>query len=359
MPKRVQQKQKQKQTVVVNINSTKTKTRTKRKSSKKHAGSQQQVIRQQLPPPIHQIYTSPIHNLVPQVYAGGNRLNIPTLAEQQINNKTNEAMKAEMDKSLIQRMNKTNDNFSIPSSNATANSSSSSKSLTDYGSSNSPSLNSLAYFRNQHSDSSLGSTMSMPNQYKYDLNDSDSISELSSEFTPVREYEDSIKRQYDEVIEELSSNPIMKEQPDNRSLGSSIDSEIQYYAEKRNDNDIDSLQSNPIMREQPENRSLASLIDNYNPSNQPSVFDRFINAPVGRYDLLQSNPIEQSENRPSLFDTVVNPTIQRRMTDYFNVGQPPSNLEQPPSNVEPRMSGQPSEISAPLTYKMKKKNPKI
>jgi len=191
MPKRVhqKQKQKQKQTVVVNINSTKT--RTKRKISKKTAGSQQQIIRQQIPPPIHQVYTSPIHNTVPQIFSStGNRLNIPTLAEQQINNMLN------------------------PQSNAIVNSLSGSRLLTDYGSANSPSLNSLAYFKNQHSDSSLASENS---SLRSDVSPFYTLQKLADD-------ENKLKMQYNEETKdyELPSNPILREQPDNKSLASSI-----------------------------------------------------------------------------------------------------------------------------------------
>jgi len=240
MPKRVQQKQKQ--TVVVNIHSTKTKTRTKRKGKgrKRGEGERRDDVgrissgvgyhQQILPPPI---YTTPIHNLAPQAFIEGKQFKIPTLAEQ-INKKIDtesvdlakkrqssidDVLKKNMDLSIpkderrrilqedmqsrgITPINKTTDSFSIPSSKATANSSSSSMSLTDYGSSNSPSLNSLAYFRNQHSDSSLNS---------------DTISELS-ENTHHQP-----RNQYDKVIQELKFNPIMREQPENRSLASSME----------------------------------------------------------------------------------------------------------------------------------------
>lgn len=249
MPKRVQQKQKQ--TVVVNIHSTKSKTRTKGKRKGRTVGRENVgrissgvgYHQQILPPPI---YTTPIHNLAPQAFVEGKQFKIPTLAEQQLNktmdgltkkpqSSIDEVLKKNMDLSIpkderrrllqedmIRRgITPQSDNFSFPSSKATANSSSSSMSLTDYGSSNSPSLNSLAYFRNQHSDSSLNS---------------DTISELSDNTY------DNPKNQYEKVIQELKFNP--------------------------------------IMREQPENRSLASSMDEYDLSNRTSVFDRYINAPV-------------------------------------------------------------------------------
>lgn len=246
MPKRVQQKQKQ--TVVVNIHSTKSKTRTKGKRKGRTEGRENVgrissgvgYHQQILPPPI---YTTPIHNLAPQAFVEGKQFKIPTLAEQQLNKTMDEVLKKnergkmselpleerrrlaeeDMKRRNINPRNfsELSDNFSFPSSKATANSSSSSMSLTDYGSSNSPSLNSLAYFRNQHSDSSLNS---------------DTISELSNNTY------DNPKNQYEKVIQELKFNP--------------------------------------IMREQPENRSLASSMDEYDLPNQTSVFDRYINAPV-------------------------------------------------------------------------------
>jgi len=396
MPKRVHQKQKQKQTVVVNINSSKTKTRTKRKTSKNPAGSQQQIIRQQIPAPIHQVYTSPIHNTVPQIFSSaGNRLTIPTLAEQQINNMLNPASNAiptgnrlgspplstfpssnaistgnrlgSPPLSTFPSSNATlnSSSMSYPSSNATANSSSSSRSLTDYGSSNSPSLNSLAYFKNQHSDSSLGSDVSSLGSDVSSLG-SDVSSFYNKSQKGIREHQEFLRKladdekklkiQYSEVLDELSSNPIMKEQPENKSLASSVDSEIEYYAEKPNYDEIQSLESNPILREQPDNQSLASSITYYDQNqadpNQLSVFDRLINAPR-----------EQPENPVSLFDRVVNeprqtPVIQRSITDYFNVEQPQRNVEQTPIIEPPIRTGQVDEISSPFTYKMKKKTPK-
>ena len=229
MPKRVHQKQKQ--TVIVNIHSTKTKTRTKRKGKQVKRGEGIGRVstgggyhHQILPPPI---YTTPINNLAPQAFIEGKQFKIPTLAEQQLNkpidnelakkrqSSIDDVLKTNMDLSipkderrrLLQEdmerrgIKKPANSFSIPSSNATANSSSSSRSLTDYGSSNSPSLDSLRYFRNQHSDSSLNS---------------DTISELSDNTY------DRPKTQYDKVMQELKFNPIMKEQPENRSLASLI-----------------------------------------------------------------------------------------------------------------------------------------
>jgi hypothetical protein len=108
MPKTVHQKQKQ--SVIVNINQLKKRSRTKRKNAKKSIGLKNQSNQSSsvsvLPAPSHQVYVSPIQNLVPQIFGGGQRLNIPTLGEQQINQQTNQEMKNKMDKSLYERMNK-------------------------------------------------------------------------------------------------------------------------------------------------------------------------------------------------------------------------------------------------------------
>lgn len=104
MPKKVSQKQKQKQrqTVIVNVGSTKPRTRRK-KSTGKRGKSNITIV----PPPVHQVYTSPIHNLTPQYFSGGQQLSIPSLAEQQIGSQIKNAnTKNEMDMSLIERMQK-------------------------------------------------------------------------------------------------------------------------------------------------------------------------------------------------------------------------------------------------------------
>ena len=83
MPRKIKQKQRQaqKQTVIVNVGSSKSKTRTNRKKTTGKRGKSNVSI---LPPPIHQVYTSPIHNLTPQYFSQGQQLSIPSLAEQQI-----------------------------------------------------------------------------------------------------------------------------------------------------------------------------------------------------------------------------------------------------------------------------------
>jgi hypothetical protein len=102
MPKKVSQKQRQKQTVIVNVGTTKQKSRTKRKSTAKRGKSNVSI----LPPPVHQVYTSPIHNLIPQYFSQGNQLSIPTLGEQQVSSQIKNNTKNEMDMSLIERMQK-------------------------------------------------------------------------------------------------------------------------------------------------------------------------------------------------------------------------------------------------------------
>lgn len=64
------QRQKQKQSVIVNVNLA--------KSRKKSSGQ-----RFQMPPPVHKVYASPIHDLIPQMFnKEGKQASQPTLAEQ-------------------------------------------------------------------------------------------------------------------------------------------------------------------------------------------------------------------------------------------------------------------------------------
>jgi hypothetical protein len=69
------QKQKQKQSVIVNVNLAKP----SRKSSNKQSNKSN---KQNLPPPVHKVYTSPIHDLSPQMFSGGKQITQPSLAEQ-------------------------------------------------------------------------------------------------------------------------------------------------------------------------------------------------------------------------------------------------------------------------------------
>jgi hypothetical protein len=177
------QKQKQKQTTIVNINLAKARARAK--SSAKKSGGRSSVM--MLPPPI---YASPIDRLTPAMYgAQGQQIQQKSMEEVLRNFLTNQEKQTapvstpntlgsaprSAPRSALSSLS------SYGSTNATANSSTSSNSLTDYGSSNSSSLNSLRYFPNQHSDSSLSSTSQTPIQeeYKYDLNDDDNVSELT------------------------------------------------------------------------------------------------------------------------------------------------------------------------------------
>ena len=77
MPKKIKQKQKQrqKQSVVVNVNLAKS----SRKSSNKQINKSN---KQNLPPPVHKVYTSPIHDLTPQIFSNGKQITQPSLAEQ-------------------------------------------------------------------------------------------------------------------------------------------------------------------------------------------------------------------------------------------------------------------------------------
>lgn len=72
------QRQKQRQSVVVNVNLGKSKSRSNAKSSQKKKSNMIHI-----PPPIHQIHVSPIHDLVPQSFSKeGKQITQPTLAEQ-------------------------------------------------------------------------------------------------------------------------------------------------------------------------------------------------------------------------------------------------------------------------------------
>lgn len=68
LPKRAQ-KQKQKQSVVVNVNLGKSKKSTTKSTSK--SSTRKSSV---LPPPIHPVYVSPIHNLNPSIYHQGHQL---------------------------------------------------------------------------------------------------------------------------------------------------------------------------------------------------------------------------------------------------------------------------------------------
>lgn len=73
LPKRAQ-KQKQKQSVVVNVNlgkSKKSTSKSTRKSSTTKSLTRKSSV---LPPPIHPVYVSPIHNLNPSIYHQGQQL---------------------------------------------------------------------------------------------------------------------------------------------------------------------------------------------------------------------------------------------------------------------------------------------
>lgn len=174
--KKVTQKQKQRQSVTVNISLAKTKARAKSSAKKSGAKGGARGSIMMLPPPI---YASPIDKLTPSMYgAQGQQIQQRSMEELLKNFLTN----PEKQTTSLSAPNKLGSapaslaNFSNSfassypassasslesvsnrsSSNATANSSSR-NSLTDYGSVNSPSLNSLAYFPNNYSDSSFSS----------------------------------------------------------------------------------------------------------------------------------------------------------------------------------------------------------
>ena len=202
----VKQKQRQKQSIVVNVNLAKARARASAKRSGK-SGGRGGGRGFMLPPPI---YVSPIDRLTPAMYNSQSQQikqqSIDELLKNFLSNQQNQQVGSF--KSLGAPP--ASIASSIPSSNATANSSSSSRSLTDYGLSNSPSLNSLAYFANQHSDSSLSSDNSLrtktPSTSIYstigssiDASFPDNVSELSDGSYMS---DTSSKNRIDKIIEE-------------------------------------------------------------------------------------------------------------------------------------------------------------
>lgn len=72
------QKQKQQQSVVVNVNLAKSRNKSTSEGNPQNA-------RVQLPPPIHKVYASPIHDLTPQIFnKDGKQIAQPSLAEQML-----------------------------------------------------------------------------------------------------------------------------------------------------------------------------------------------------------------------------------------------------------------------------------
>jgi len=216
MPKKVSQKQRQKQTVIVNIGSTKTKSRTKRKQTAKRGKSSVSI----LPPPIHQVYTSPIHNLTPQYFSGGNQLSIPSLAEQQVSSQIKNNAKNEMDMSLIERMQK--------QINANKNTINEINSYMDKSQPSSYSLDDISEISSIYSNPESGwsSRNSISNEPSYSLS-----KELESQNTPRQSNEDFLREYYGNKIDNSKNNSLdndllqrMEEQINNKSSGS-------YYGE--------------------------------------------------------------------------------------------------------------------------------
>ena len=83
MKKSIKQKQRQKQSVTINVNVAKSKAKSRGKTRAKKSSSKQPSSVTNLPPPIHQVYTSPIHNLVPQAFSKeGKQIPQQTLMDQ-------------------------------------------------------------------------------------------------------------------------------------------------------------------------------------------------------------------------------------------------------------------------------------
>lgn len=161
--RKVTQKQKQKQTTIVNINVAKARAKASAKKSGKKGGRGSVMM---LPPPI---YASPIDRLTPAMYGPqGQQIQqrsmddlLRNFLSNQQNQQTNTGFKTlggepqlRSTSEFIPYDESTGTSFrslgSLSSSNATANSSSSSNSLTDYGS--------LGSWSNINSDSSKGSS---------------------------------------------------------------------------------------------------------------------------------------------------------------------------------------------------------
>lgn len=190
MPKKVSQKQRQKQTVIVNVGSTKPRTRRK-KSTGKRGKSNITIV----PPPVHQVYTSPIHNLTPQYFSGGQQLSIPSLAEQQVSSQIkNNNSKNEMDMSLIERMQK--------QINANKNTMDEINSYMDKSQPSGYSLDDVSELSSIYSnpESDWHSRNSVSNEPSY------SLSKEMSENTPRESNEEFLKQYYGNKIDNSKNN---------------------------------------------------------------------------------------------------------------------------------------------------------
>jgi hypothetical protein len=168
----IKQKQKQRQSVTVNVNLAKSRARASAKKSgtKSRGVSRGSVM--MLPPPI---YTSPVDKLTPSIYGAQG---------QQIQQRSME----ELLKNFLSNQEKQTASLSIPNKLGSA------------PESGSASLNSLRYFPNQHSDSSLGSFSSDSLNSRtastsiYSRIPSSSGSSISSSFSPDSLDEDALYR---------------------------------------------------------------------------------------------------------------------------------------------------------------------
>jgi len=135
----IKQKQKQKQSVVVNVNLAKARARSSAKKSRAKGGGVGRGSVMMLPPPI---YASPIDKLTPSIYGSQG---------QQIQQRSME----DLLKNFLSNQEKQTASLSTPNKLGSAPASQSiSRNSSESGTA---SVNSLRYFPNQHSDSSLGS----------------------------------------------------------------------------------------------------------------------------------------------------------------------------------------------------------
>ena len=260
----IKQKQKQRQSVVVNVNLAKARAKASAKKSGAKGGGGGRGSIMMLPPPI---YASPIDRLTPAMYnSQGQQIRqqstddlLRNFLSNQQNQQTNTGFRSlgrapdelrstssfipyddSSDKSFkslgslssFPGSSSISYNPSYTSANATANSSSSSRSLTDYGS-NLASLSSLAYFPNQHSDSSLGSSTTSRYPILSSVGSSLSSTIPSSKSSLSRNYPDDISEITDPTYymsEDSSISKLMStESQYDRALASPFQNEERSY----------------------------------------------------------------------------------------------------------------------------------
>jgi hypothetical protein len=232
--KKVSQKQKQKQSVTVNISLEKAKARAKSSAKKSGKGEGEGSV-MMLPPPI---YTSSIDRLTPAMYGSqGQQIQqrgmedlLRSFLTNQQNQQTNAGFRnlgsaeppLRSTSEFIPYDDSSNRSFrslgslsSLPGSSSLSYNPSSSNSLTDYGSN--PSLNSLAYFPNQHSDSSLGSSTTS----RYPI-----LSSVGSSLSStIPSSKSSLSRNYPDNISEITDPTYMSE---DSSISKLMSTESQY-----------------------------------------------------------------------------------------------------------------------------------